>query len=107
MKITYAPPTTPPETQLKDLRAGEIFRPRNSLEIYMYLGITADNAIIDESDTIIKEHTINVQNFDFDDCPPYEYELMGCTSVERGGITFFHEDIIIDKLDHELYIEEK
>lgn len=106
MKITYAPPTTPPKLQLKDLRTGEIFRPSNSREVYMYLGITADSAVITESETAIMEHTINVQNFDFDDCPPYEYELLACTSVERGGITFFHRNIIIDKLDHELCIKE-
>ena len=106
MKITYAPSTTPPKPQLKDLRTGEIFRPSNSREVYMYLGITADSAVITESETAIMEHTINVQNFDFDDCPPYEYELLACTSVERGGITFFHKNIIIDKLDHELYIQE-
>lgn len=107
MKITYAPPTTPPKPQLKDLRTGEIFRPSNSLEVYMYLGITADNMIITETESTIMEHTINVQNFDFDDCPPYEYELLACTSVERGGINFFHRDITIDKLDHELCIKEK
>ena len=100
------PQLKPPELHLKDLRTGEIFRPRNSLEVYMYLGITAEYSIINESETIIMEHTINVQNFDFDDCPPCEYELLGCTSVERGGITFFHRNIIIDKLDHELCIKE-
>lgn len=106
MKITYAPPTTPPAIRLKDLRNGEIFRPTNSLEVYMYLGITADDIIITDDCDTITNHTINVQNFDFDDCPPYEYELLACTSVERGGINFFHEGITVDKLNHELYIKE-
>ena len=103
MKITYSKSYTP-TPKLRSLEAGEVFRPENSLRVYMTTRYTGMDDIF--SDTAFDDYVLNIQNFDFDDCPPNADELRACIDLENGKIVFLHLDIEIRPLECELNIIE-
>ena len=104
MKITYSKGYTP-TPKLRSLDQGEVFRPKNSLKVYMTTMYNGMDDIF--SDTAYEDYVENVQNFDFDDCPPRANELRACIELSSGDIVFFHLDIEVRSLESELNIIEE
>ncbi len=104
MKITYSKGYTP-TPKLHSLKAGEVFRPTNSQKVYKVTAYMGMDDIF--SDTAFEDYVENVQNFDFDDCPPSADELLACTDLTNGSIVFFHLDIEVKPLECELNIIEE
>lgn len=105
MKITYSKGYTP-TPKLRSLEAGEVFRPKNSQRVCM---VTAYTGMDDDlfSGTALEDYVLNVQNFDFDDCPPEVDELRACVDLSNGTMVFFHLDIEVVVLECELNIAEE
>lgn len=104
MKITYSKGYTPRPT-LKLLNYGEVFRPTNSQRVYMVTAYTGYDDIF--SNTAYEDYLENVQNFDFDDCPPTANELRACIDLSNGKMVFFHLNIEVKVLKCELNIIEE
>lgn len=104
MKITYSKGYTP-TPKLRSLEAGEVFRPKNSQKVYMTTQYVGMDDIF--SDTAFEDYVLNVQNFDFDDCPPSADELRACVDLSNGTMVFFHLDIEVRLLECELNITEE
>lgn len=104
MKITYSKGYIP-TPKLSSLKVGEVFRPTNSQRVYMKTAYTGFDDIF--SDTAYEDYVENIQNFDFDDCPPTASELRACADLENGDIVFFHLDIEVRPLECELNIIEE
>lgn len=104
MKITYSKGyNSYPE--LRQLEQGEVFRPKNSQRVYMATMYTGLDGIF--SETAYEDYVENVQNFDFDDCPPSADELRACIDLSNGTMVFFHLDIEVKVLESELNIIEE
>lgn len=104
MQITYSKGYTP-TPKLNLLEDGEVFSPKNSQKVYMVTAYTGMDDIF--SNTAYEDYVENVQNFDFDDCPPTASELCACIDLENGKIVFFHLDIEVKVLECELNIVEE
>ena len=104
MKITYSKGYTP-TPKLRSVDQGEVFSPRNSQKVYMATLYTGYDDIF--SDTAYEDYAENIQNFDFDDCPPTARELRACVDLSNGEIVFFHLDIEVKVLECELNIIEE
>ena len=104
MKITYSKGYIP-TPKLRELDQGEVFRPKNSQRVCMVTAYTGMDDIF--SDTAFEDYVLNVQNFDFDDCPPSADELRACVDLTSGEIVFFHLDIEVRLLECELNVIEE
>jgi hypothetical protein len=104
MQITYSKGYIP-TPKLRELDQGEVFRPKNSQRVYMPTAYTGMDDIF--SNTAFEDYVLNVQNFDFDDCPPNADELRACINLVDGTIVFFHLDIEVRVLECELNIVEE
>lgn len=99
MKITYSKGYIPTPT-LRSLEQGEVFRPENSLKVYMKTAYTGFDDIF--SDTAYEDYAENIQNLDFDTAR----DLRACVDLSNGEIVFFHSDIKVRVLECELNIVE-
>lgn len=104
MRITYSKGYTH-HPKLRELEQAEVFRPKNSQRVYMTTMYTGLDDIF--SETAYEDYVENVQNFDFDDCPPNANELRACIELSSGDIVFFHLDIEVKPLECELNIIEE
>ena len=105
MKITYEKANNQ-YWVVGELPNGAIFRPKNSLELYMVTNHRADDEIINSDMAICYANDDNIQNFDYDDCPPRNYELIGCINIPYAELHFFHQQLVVELLDCELIVKE-
>lgn len=104
MKITYSKGYTP-SPKLRSVEQGEVFRPKNSQRIYMTTMYTGLDDIF--SETAYEDYFDNIQNFDFDNCPPSADELRACVDLSNGEIVFFHLDTEVKLFGCELNVIEE
>ena len=105
MKITYSK-ADKKYNALGELPNGAIFRPKNSLELYMVTNHRADDEIINSDVALCYAEDDNIQNFDYCDVPPKTYELIGCVGVPCAELHFFHQALEVEELNCELIVEE-
>lgn len=105
MKITYSK-ANKKYTVLGTLPNGAIFRPKNSLELYMVTNHSADDEIVNSDMALCYAEDDNIQNFDYCDVPPKDYELIGCVGIPYAELHFFHQNLVVEQLNCELVVEE-
>ena len=88
-------------TELFYIESGDIFRPVNSLTVYLKLANDYTDDIWNECDSRIIDYFENPQNHEVGDMR----ELRPCVDMETGEIVFFHENLRVVKLNYILEVE--
>lgn len=89
-------------TELFYIENGEIFRPTNSLTVYLKLANDYTDDIWNECDSRIMDYFENPQNQEVGDMR----ELRPCVDMTTGEIVFFHEQLSVVRLNYLLEVEE-
>lgn len=110
MKITYIDKPIPKTPILADLKSGSVFRPTNSLHIFIRCDLCGESRLISECGSDIWGYTTLVGSEPFEDretfAENHDYdELIVCANLTTGGVTLFHEGIEVERLDCELMVE--
>lgn len=100
MKISTKDPKN--YTELFYIESGDIFRPSNSLSVYLRLANDATDDIWSECESRIIDHYENPQNHEVWDMEA----LIPCVDMETGEIVFFHKDLSVIKLKYLFEVEE-
>lgn len=88
-------------TELFYIESGDIFRPVNSLTVYLKLANDYTDDIWNECDSRIIDYFENPQNHEVGDMR----ELRPCVDMETGEIVFFHKNLRVVKLNYILEVE--
>jgi hypothetical protein len=81
---------------------GQVFRPANSLEVFIRTCGSADDDLFNECDSRIAEYYENPQDLDWDT----PSELILCVKVSDGELVLFHREMEVVELDAVLEVEE-
>ena len=89
-------------TELLYIESGDIFRPTNSLTVYLKLANDYNDDVWNECDSRIMDYFENPQNQEVGDMA----ELRPCVDMTTGEIVFFHENLSVIRLNYLLEVEE-
>ena len=111
MKITHINKPTLKTPTLVDLKSGDVFRPTNSPYTFMRCDLCGESRLLADCGSDIWEYTTLVGDEPFEDgetfAEGHDYdELIVCANLVTGGVTLFHEDIEVERLNCELMVKE-
>ena len=89
-------------TELFYIESGDIFRPTNSLTVYLKLANDYTDDVWNENSNRIMDYFENPQNNEVINIR----DLKPCVDVETGEIVFFHNDLRVIKLNYLLEVKE-
>ena len=99
MQVNYV--NTVNTTTLNNVEVGGLFRPINSLELFIKTVEDASGDLFNECESRLMDYFENPQNNDWEHC----YDLMLCVSVTNGEVVLFHRDLRVVKLNYVMEVE--
>ena len=100
MKVNYV--NTVNTTALNNVEVGGLFRPINSLELFIKTVEDASGDLFNECESCLMGYFENLQSDDWEHC----YDLMLCVSVTNGEVVLFHRDLEVVELKASIEVEE-
>ena len=106
MKINYER-TVPITPKLHEVRAGELFRPMNSDNVYMRTNGHGSDDFTSEKEQPLRKMFTDIQNtYEKEEDIDYE-NLVFCADMETGKLVLLDESLKVEKLIGELMIKER
>ena len=99
MKVNYV--NTVNTTTLNNVEVGGLFRPINSLELFIKTVEDASGDLFNECESCLMDYFENLQSDDWE----HHYELMLCVSVTNGEVVLFHRDLEVVELKASIEVE--
>ena len=100
MQVNYV--STVNTTALNNVEVGGLFRPTNSLELFIKTVEDASGDLFNECESRLMDYFENPQNNDLEHC----YDLMLCVNVTNGEVVLFHRDLEVVELKASIEVEE-
>jgi hypothetical protein len=100
MKFNYVEPKID-ITKVNDIGRGVLFRPANSLDLYVKTDMTGDDNIFCECESRLLDFYENYTDNDYE-CAN---DLVACVCIEDGTLRFLHRDCRVIIVNYELNIE--
>jgi hypothetical protein len=100
MKVNYV--NTVNTTTLNNVEVGGLFRPINSLELFIKTVEDASGDLFNECESRLMDYFENPQSDDWE----HYYELMLCVNVTNGEVVLFHRDLEVVELKASIEVEE-
>ena len=100
MKITTKDNTK--FVNLWDINSGDIFRPANSLKVYMKLWNEMTDDIWNECESRLYDYYENLQGLDLDDISE---NGRACVDMVSGEIVIFHMNMRVVKIKYTMEVE--
>lgn len=106
MKISYEK-TVPITPKLHELRAGELFRPTRSEQVFMRTGAFGSDEFTSEKEAPLRKLFDDIQGA-YESTDEIDYEsLVFCADMETGKLVLLDSDLKVEKLIGELTIKER
>ena len=100
MKFNYVEPKIE-ITKLKDIGRGVLFRPANSLDLYIKTDMVGDDEIFSENESRLLHYYENYTDNEYN----FSSELLACVCIEDGTLRFLHADCRIIVVNYDLNVE--
>lgn len=103
MKIEYVP-SKRKYPKLREIPAGVVFTPTNSLEIYIKVDKNGQSDVFCDSYNILKRNTVDIQGMgdNFDDYT----DIIAVVHLESGTLCFMNRETMVKPLECALEVEE-
>ena len=90
--------------KLREIPAGVVFTPTNSLEIYIKVDKDGQSDVFCDSYNILKRDTVDIQGMgdDFDDYT----DIIAVVHLESGTLCFMNRETMVKPLECALEVEE-
>lgn len=100
MNVNYVEPKID-ITKLNEIGRGVLFRPTNSLDLYVKTDMTGDDRIFNECESYLLDFYENYTDNDYE-C---FRDLVACVCIEDGTLRFLHRNCRVIVVNYELNVE--
>jgi hypothetical protein len=100
MKVNYVNSVN--TTFLNSVEVGALFRPINSLELFIKTVEDASGDLFNECESRLMDYFENPQDNDWE----HSYDLILCVSITNGEVVLFHRDLEVVELKASVEVED-